>query len=166
MSGELKLKFRDIVVRYGRVLKAFKISKGMVFLKPYFKTNNNSMDLIYSLPLKNIGLTKIRRIVSKEKLDSLFELILNKFGKDGEVVISATKELLGNNDLTETMKVVKNLWLEKEAGLGSLSGGKLTAYRQALDQTTEEVAAVRGLSLEKAKIEVVSALRVGSRVNN
>jgi len=145
------------VVRYGRMLKVMKISRGVVFLKPCFNSGNNSGGLSYSLPLKSLAMVKMRRVVTREELKKLLKLGLARPKKNesaGEI-----KDSLENNHLPETIGVVRRLWLEKKVNLGSLPGGKLNMYRQALEQLTEELAIVRGLSLEKAKVTISSALK-------
>jgi RNA polymerase-interacting CarD/CdnL/TRCF family regulator len=159
MLEVLKLKVGDLMVRYGRVLKITKISKGVVFLKPYFDAKNNMGRLSYSLPIKNMKMNKLRRVLSKGELDKLLKKALMEPDKDKELLALKMKDPLENNDLAETMKVVRMLWLEKRANSGSLPGGKLTVYKQALEQLVGEAAAICGLTLEKADIKINTVLK-------
>jgi RNA polymerase-interacting CarD/CdnL/TRCF family regulator len=164
MSNNLNLKTGDAVVRCGKVLKAFKVNENTAFLKPFFASNSNHGGLTYSLPLKNLTMTKIRKIVSTKTLNTLFESILHKAPKKNETLTIDIQKPQDDDNLEQTMRTIKTLWLEKK--LGTLPGSKSTMYRQAMDQSIEEVAAVRGLSLVKARAEIVSALRAGGEVNN
>ena len=165
MSNTLTFEIGDIIVRYGRILKTFKVQKNTIFFKPYFASKNIHGDLIYSLPLENITMTNIRKIVSIQKLNNLFKLILRKPGKYDENTgpVFDRKTSLENNDLEETMKIIKTLWLEKE--VGGLPDSKLVMFRQAMHQAVEEVAAVRGLTPEKAETQIMAALQVKKQKN-
>jgi len=163
MLDGLKLKRGDLVVRYGRMLEVTRIDEETVFLKPHFGAANNRGGLNYSLPLKNMAMIKLRRAASKEKLDRLLKAELNLIDNEGGMLSLNLKDPLENNDVAETIKVVKMLWREKKANSGSLPSGRLSIYQEALEQLTEEMAAVRGLTLEKAKIKLSAALKTDGK---
>ncbi len=156
--GTLTLTAGDLIVRFGRVLKVLGIKDNKVAFAPRFVSNKNG-GLTYSIPLKNITGSNYRRIVTKDKLKNLFGSILTKpipAGEPDKVVVKAS---LAGNTLTETFTVIKALWSEKKSKSGTLAGGKLSLYQQALEQAVEEVAAVKGIVFDKAKLLIMEALK-------
>ncbi|MBU2051662.1 hypothetical protein KKH13_00465 [Patescibacteria group bacterium] len=158
MSGGLLLVAGDLIVRYGRVLKVLGIKDKKVAFAPRFSTQKNG-SLTYMIPVKNIAGSNYRRVVSKDKLKNLFGSILTKPMPAEEPGTIAIKSSLGGNSLTETFTVIKTLWSEKKSKAGVLAGGKLSLYQLALEQAVEEVAAVKGIVLDKAKLLIMDALK-------
>lgn len=158
MSGTLTLTSGDLIVRFGRVLKVLGIKDKKVAFTPRFATSKIG-GLTYSIPLKNITGSNYRRVVTKDKLKSLFGSILGKPMPVAEPEAVVVKSSLGGNTLTETFTVIKALWSEKKSRSGTLAGGKLSLYQQALEQAVEEVAAVKGIVLDKAKLLIMEALK-------
>lgn len=158
MSGTLTLTAGDLIVRFGRVLKVLGIKDDKVAFVPHFASNKNG-GLTYSIPLKNINGSNYRRVVTKDKLKNLFGSILTKPIPMEEPDTVAVKASLAGNTLTETFTVIKALWSEKKSKSGTLAGGKLSLYQQALEQAVEEVAAVKGVVLDKAKLLIMEALK-------
>lgn len=148
----------DLIVRFGRVLKVLGIKDDKVAFVPRFDSNKNG-GLTYSIPLKNINGSNYRRVVTKDKLKNLFGSILTKPIPMEEPDTVAVKASLAGNSLTETFTVIKALWSEKKSKSGTLAGGKLSLYQQALEQAVEEVAAVKGVVLDKAKLLIMEALK-------
>ena len=158
MSGTLTLTAGDLIVRFCRVLKVLGIKDKKVAFSPRFASQKTG-GLTYSIPLKNIAGSNYRRIVTKDKLKSLFGSILGKPIPVEEPDTVAVKSSLGGNNLTETFTVIKALWSEKKSKSGTLAGGKLSLYQQALEQAVEEVAAVKGIVPDKAKLMIMEALK-------
>lgn len=162
MKDGLILKVGDRVVRYGRVLKVFQIKSKTVYFKPNFASPSNN-SLVYQMSSQNVKGSNIRKIVSKKELKDLFDSILSLPEELGAINSMEVRSSLSGNDLTETFKAIKNLWLERIGKTASLASGKLSIYQQALEQATEEVAAVRNLALDKARQVIMSALKSGKK---
>ena len=156
--GTLTLTAGDLIVRFGRVLKVIGIKDKKVAFAPRFASSKNG-GLTYLIPAKNITGSNYRRIVTKDKLKNLFGSILNKPMPVAEPETVAVKASLAGNTLTETFTVIKALWSEKKSKSGTLAGGKLSLYQQALEQAVEEVAAVKGIVFDKAKFLIMEALK-------
>ena len=165
MKDGLVLKVGDRVVRYGRVLKVFQIKNEMVYFQPNFTSPSNN-SLTYQVSAKNVHASNIRKVVSKKELQQLFKSILSQPAELGSINSMEVRLSLTNNDLTETLKALKNLWLERIGKTASLASGKLSIYQQALEQATEEVAAVKNVALDKAKQAIMSALKAGGKAES
>lgn len=156
--GVLTLTVGDLIVRFGRVLKVLGIKDNKIAFAPRF-TNSKNGGLTYLIPVKNITGSNYRRVVTKDKLKSLFGSILTKPMPEEAPDKVVTKASLAGNNLTETFTVIKALWSEKKSHSGVLAGGKLSLYQQALEQAVEEVAAVKGVMFDKAKLLIMEALK-------
>jgi RNA polymerase-interacting CarD/CdnL/TRCF family regulator len=157
MSSKLKLSNGDLVVRFGKILKVFKINQNTATLKPFFDFKGNN-GLTYSLNIKNLNDGHIRLLVSKEKIQSLLKQIINKSTLETDSPIFDAKTALCQNKFEETLWVIKNLWLEKKEKLNTLSSGKLTIFKKAMMQATQEIAASTNISPEKAELLIMSGL--------
>ena len=156
MKDSLKLKAGELVIRFGKMLKVVKADKEMVYLKPFFDKGGDRGGLSYSLPVNKSVMGKLRRVASKEKLDKLWKDIFKKDKEEWQGL--NINEALESNQLEEIMKVVSMLGKEK-VKLGVLPGGKLRIYKEALEQLVAEMAVVKNLSLQKAKLRVESGLK-------
>jgi len=154
----LTLTAGDLIVRFGRVLKVLGIKDKKVAFSPRFASQKTG-GLTYLIPVENITGSNYRRIVTKDKLKSLFGSILTKPLPAENPEAVAVKASLAGNSLTETFTVIKALWSEKKSKSGTLAGGKLSLYQQALEQAVEEVAAVKGIVPDKAKLMIMEALK-------
>ena len=155
---ELVLTAGDLIVRFGRVLRVVSVNHEKVALEPCFTSQRNG-GLTYSIPAANFSGGNYRRIVTKDKLKSLFGSILSQPLPVADLGAEVVKASLGGNTLTETLTVIKALWSEKKSRSGVLAGGKLTLYQQALTQAVEEVAAVEGVVPDEAKQLIFEALK-------
>lgn len=153
----LNLTAGDLVVRFGKILKVAKISTESVILKPFFDFKGNN-GLTYSLNTKNLNDGHIRLLISKEKIKTLLNQIINKPTDEKDSPVFDAKTALCQNKFEETLWVIKNLWLEKKQKLNTLSGGKLSIFKRAIGQASEEIAASNNISTEKAEHLIMSGL--------
>lgn len=158
MSSKLKLSNGDLVVRFGKILKVIKINQNTATFKPFFDFKGNN-GLTYSLNLKNLDDGHIRLLVSKGKIQSLLKQIINKSTPGTDSPIFDAKTALCQNKFEETLWVIKNLWLEKKEKLNTLSSGKLSIFKRAMTQATQEIAASTNISPEKAEALIISGLK-------
>jgi RNA polymerase-interacting CarD/CdnL/TRCF family regulator len=162
MSDVSALKIGDRVIRYGKVLKVFQVKDKTIYFQPHFKGQGNS-GLTYQMSLSNVQKSNMRKPVSKKELQALFSSILIKSSEGGEINALEIRSSLNENDLPQTLKVIKNLWLEKTSKTTSLASGKHNIYQQALEQAAEEVAAVKGFSPDEGKEAIMAALKKGHK---
>ena len=157
MAQTLNLAIGDLVVRSGKILKVSQIKKNTINLKPFFhiKTSNG---LTFTLLLANINDSHIRRLASKNKIEKLLNLIIKKPIAKKDYSVFDAKTALNDNQLAKTFRTIKILWLEKKEKSGILQGLKLTVFRQAMIQASEEIAATNKISIGKAESTILSAL--------
>lgn len=164
MTNILSFAVGDLVVRNGKVLKIFKISQETISLQPFFHCrSNNGLTFTLKRDLVNDG--HIRRLVSKTKLKKLLNLIIKKtISLDRCPDYNAASALISNK-LTDTLWIIKTLWLQRQENSNTLPGGKLSIYQKALIQTTEEIAAINQTSPEHAKLLLMSDLKSSLAAN-
>lgn len=164
MTDRLRLTVGDLVVRHGKVLKVFQIKKNTISLKPFFDFQGNN-GLTFTLKLKNAYDGHIRQLVSKNKIKALLNLIIKKSATKTSPFVFDTKTALSHNQLEETLWVIKTLWLEKQKKSDILLGGKLTIFRQAMLQATNEIAARNRTSPKQAESLILSGLKSNRKTN-
>jgi len=158
MANKLNFSVNDLVVRYGKVLKVLRINQKTVSLQPFFHIKS-SRGLTYVLKLNNAYDGHIRQLASKAKLKQLLKLIIKKPIAKKQCPAFNSSTALSFNKLTNTLWTVKTLWLEKQANSNSLTGGKFNIFQQAVNQTTEEMAAINQTAPEQEKLLLLSALK-------
>lgn len=158
MLNTLSLAVGDLIVRHGKVLKVSQVKKDSIDLQPYFNFKE-SHGLTYSVQLQNSNNVSLRKPVSREKAEQLLVSISKQPSQTLEINLLETKSALNTNELAETLKVLRKLWLEKQDKSGFLAGGKLGIYQQAMIQATQEIAAAKGILLEQAELLILSTLK-------
>jgi len=158
MTETLCFEVGDLVVRNGKILKVFKVKKDSINLRPFFhiKTSNG---LTFTLLLAHTNDGHIRRLASKNKIGKLLNLIIKKPTAQKDYPDFDTKTALTENQLAKTLWVIKILWLEKQKKSGILQGVKLSIFRNAMLQATEEIAAVNNTSPDQVKLLLLSDLK-------
>lgn len=164
MAETLNLAVGDLVVRNGKILKVFKVKKDTINLRPFFHIQTSN-GLTFTLLLAHTNDGHIRRLVSRNKIGKLLNLIIKKPTIKNDYPAFDTKTALSHNQLAKTLWVIKTLWLEKKEKLGILQGVKLTVFRQAMVQATEEIAAVNHTSPEEVKLSILSGLEFSQKAN-
>ena len=164
MTETLNLAIGDLVVRSGKILKVSQIKKDTINLRPFFhiKTSNG---LTFTLMLAHTNDGHIRRLASKNKIGKLLKLIIKKPTVGNNNLDFDPKTALSHNQLAKTLRAIKALWQEKQKKSGILQGTKLTVFRQAMLQATEEIAAVNNTSPEEVKLSILSGLEFSQKAN-
>ena len=155
-------KVGELLVRFGKILQVAEVKIDCLVLRPFFNLKSNN-DLTYSIPNKNLKSGRLRRLVTKKQLESLFTNILKKTSAAKEINVTESKVSLSSNDLADSLQLIKTLWVEKQTHAGFLPGGRLSLYQQALNQVSEEIAAVRGTLPDEAKLLVLTSLKKGQK---
>ncbi|MCX6816343.1 MAG: hypothetical protein NTZ93_00510 [Candidatus Beckwithbacteria bacterium] len=158
MLNTLSFAVGDLLVRHGKVLKVSHVKKDSIDLQPYFNLKA-SHGLTYSVQLQNSHNPNLRKPVSREKAEQLLVSISKLPNKTAALNLLEIKSALNTNELAETLKLLQQLWLEKQDKSGFLAGGKLGIYQQAMIQATQEIAAAKGILLEKAELLILSTLK-------
>lgn len=158
MTNLAKFKVGDLVVRFGKILKISTIMAASIKLRPFFDLQSNH-GITYSIPSQNFDNGHIRHLVSQESLPQLLKLNLTPSSKTVIINVTETKSALSTHELSESLELIKTLWLEKQNHAGFLPGGRLNLYQQALTQASEEIAAIKGILPEAAKILVLNTLK-------
>ncbi len=158
MDRNIKLAVGDVLVRFGRILRVSGIKADTVEMRPFFAVKANN-GLTYSIKSQNLTGSQIRKLVTKEKLKELVQNILVGEFLPLEINVVESRSGLNINDLDESLRLIKTLWLERQNHAGFLPGGKLTLYQQALIQASDEIAAVKGITQDDAKKLILISLK-------
>jgi RNA polymerase-interacting CarD/CdnL/TRCF family regulator len=156
-------KVGELLVRFGKILQVAEVKIDCLVLRPFFNSKS-SHDLTYSIPNQNLKSGRLRRLVTKKQLELLFTNIFKKTSTAKEINVTESKVSLSSNDLADSLQLIKTLWLEKQTHAGFLPGGRLSLYQQALNQVSEEIAAVKGTLPDEAKLLVLTSLTKGQKL--
>lgn len=148
MSDLTTLKPKDLVVRYGKVLKVLKITKKEIELQPYFVVNKNNQ-ITYTVQLQKTNRDYIRPLSTKKEVSALLKELskASELTKDYLKIQSNPK----TNTLKDSLSVIKALIIEKKNNDGVLPSGKMNIYKLAMNQATEEIAACNKIKPENAE---------------
>lgn len=153
-------KVGELLVRFGKILQVAEVKIDCLVLRPFFNSKS-SHNLTYSIPNQNLKNGRLRRVVSKKQLAVLLANTFKKASLAKEINVTESKVSLGSNDLADSLELIKTLWREKQTHAGFLPGGRLSLYQQALNQVSEEIAAVKGTLPDEAKLLILSSLTKG-----
>jgi len=166
MKKKRQYKVGDKVVEPGNVYRIFKIEKKkngegqlqkVIFFKPFFEAKNESK-IVCSIPVKNIRKIDLRRVLSKKELQELLGQLKKGIKLESPTDAKELKEILNLNDLTETVRVLKTLWKEKNT-FENFSKSKKDVMDAATESFAQELASVKGISLDKAREKIIQALK-------
>jgi len=122
-----------------------------------------SNDLTFTLNIDNIKNDHMRQLVSKVKIKNLFKSIIKTPLKDTKPPKFDSKTALLANKLEDTFWIIKTLWLEKQANEDALPSGKLTIFKKAMLQASNELAAVNKILPSKAKSQILAGLNFSQK---
>ena len=115
--------------------------------------------MVYSIPVKNIDKTNIRRPVSKKELRQLLKDLSKKSDIQAPLNLNKAMEQLSLNDPYKNVEILKCLWIEKNDESTSFSKSREDIFRLALNRLVEEVAVVSGIYLAKAREKIKAVLK-------
>lgn len=150
-------KIGDKIVHFGKVYHIFKKKKDKIFFRRYFKTPKNK-NVIRSIPLKNINQAGIRKPLSKEKINDLFKSVLRRRTKKIKKTVKA-KETLNENNLSQSLEIVKNLIHEKAQNSNKLTFSKRNLFKASMKRVQEEIAYSFNISLTEAEEKIIKILK-------
>lgn len=151
----------DVLVRFGKVYKIFKVKKNKkqksIYYKPLYVRTKRNNELICSIPLQNIKQTKIRRPLSKAKFED-FLISLNKLMKDETKVDLKDKEIFYSINLTKKSKVLRKLWKAKHNLDRKISATEKNFFNRLIESTKEELAYLFEIDPDQAEQKIYSEL--------
>jgi len=160
-------KVGDKIIDFGQVYRIFKIEKRksaknkkeeVIHFKPHYKTKQNK-DLVCSIPVKNIGLTNIRKPISKSRTEKLLKKLSEKENKKKPINTTQAKEKLRLNEPETTAQILKGLWLDKQDKSTNFTGNKRNLLDLLMKRLVEEVAFVFGISVAQARKKMERRLK-------
>lgn len=156
----------DKIVDFGKIYRIFEIrdqelqggnKEKVICYRPYFKGKRTDT-LVCSIPISNIDKTKIRRPMSKKRLKSVFEHLATKSEMEF-VDISDAKSVIGFNRPKKLAKMIRALWEDKNNDDTNFTKRKEETYEFLISRLAEEVAYVRGWTVEDATQKIKVALK-------
>ena len=166
MSEDKRLKVGDKLVDFGQVFRIFKIEtkensdgeiERILHFRPFYKTGDYK-GMVCSIPENSLANTKIRRPVSKETASEIVKKLKNKPEESMATDIDTVKQILGNNDPHETMRVVRSMWIEKIKTDTTFTKSKSDIFELAIYHLAEEIALVTNASPDTVHKKVKNTL--------
>jgi len=163
-----KFKVGDKIVRFGKVFEIFKTSKEenidtgeveeMIHFKPAYETNANQT-LICCIAVSNLDLTNIRRPLTEAEVDKLLDYLKSKIEMKSRFNTRSAKETIKSNEPEKIALILKKLAIVRRDPDTNFTYTKKRLFRRALKRLQEEVALVKGLSLEEAQELILNILQ-------
>jgi len=174
MKDKKPFKVGDKTIDFGQVYRIFKIKKKkdvedkeekIIHFRPYFRTKQNKTSSC-SIPVKNIGLTHIRRPISKRKLKELLKSLSKKPETKKPINTKKVRNTLNLNKAQKTAQVLKRIWLDKNDESTNFTKAKRDILDSLMKGLVEEVAFVFGISVAQARKKIKGRLkRLGNEQN-
>lgn len=151
-----RVKVGDKLIKNSKVYRIFKIkkkktngeTKKIAFFRPFFKKGVYS-SVISSIPIQNLDIANIRKPASKKKIKKAKKILQNdKYSQKSN--LKTLKSKFNENVITETAKVAKHLWSEKQ-NREKLPPTKKKLYKKTMRGLSEEFALVTDRKLSKAR---------------
>ena len=109
------------------------------------------------MPEDNLTEANVRQPISTAELK---EIIGKLSAKPQELVLDAidAKLTLNGNDIYKSVEILKVYWKEKNENKDAFSKSKKDILELAFEKVIEEVAVVKGVTLDAARLTLTSAL--------
>lgn len=167
MKNRTSFKVGDMLVKLGEVCQITKIEERknaqgskeeILHYKPYY-TSCQTKDVNYSIPLKNLHLTSIRKPISQKDLLKLLKILSQTIDIDAPVNVIECKETFNANDLPEIAYTLKRIWSEKQEKKTEFSRSKSELYEASMKIIVEEVALLKKSTIPEAQEIIEKALK-------
>lgn len=161
-----KFKKGDLIIDKGRVYKIFKVEvekddegkeERLIFYKPHFTSKKNET-LEVSIPEKNMKSGEVRKPVDEEKMDEYMESLTKLKKMEKRLNIKSAKAVLGNNDIDETVEMLRMSWSDKENEEVNFTTSKRRVYKRLKRRVAMELAAVEDIDINEAEKRINTAL--------
>lgn len=167
MNKKNKFKKGDKIVHFGRINRIFEISKKKkdkkqnertIYFKPYYKSKKDK-SVVYSIPVKNIDKTGIRKPISKKKLKEYYQLLAKPAKATAMINISQAKRMIAGGNLKEIITVLRRLWKEKYNPETNYTKSRKAVFKNGIKRLIEEFAYVDGITRRKARRKIKKYLK-------
>jgi RNA polymerase-interacting CarD/CdnL/TRCF family regulator len=161
------LKVGDLMVNFGEVFKIIKIEKkeinagkkeSVIFYKSYY-SENQTHDAVHSLPVKNLSLTSLRKLISKKELEELLGILSKPIDDELPIDVLEFKQSISANNPFEMAYLIRRIWMEQQANNSELSHAKSKLYAESMKILSEEIALVKQTTLSSARQLISKALK-------
>ncbi len=166
MAKKVKFKRGDLVVDKGRVYKIFKVRKRegdegeeqrIVHYRPLFENRKNET-LEVSIPAENMKKSGIRKPVTKKKMKEYLKSLEELKDIDKRLNIKSAKAVLGDNDIDETVEMLRMSWADKLNEEVNFTTSKRRVFKRLKSRIAAEMAAIMDISLNDAQKKINEAL--------
>ncbi len=164
MSKIKGFKIGSKLIERGIVYKVYKIEiektngkvERIIHYRPYYTDYINST-IVCSIPESSLD-ENIRGPISKKEMNQLLRGLSKKSRKRSTLDVIKAKKVLNSNDIHKTARILKKYWRERKREGASFTRTKKDILETAISRIIEEIALVKGISLDKAKEKVTIAL--------
>ncbi|OGM28487.1 hypothetical protein A2801_00940 [Candidatus Woesebacteria bacterium RIFCSPHIGHO2_01_FULL_41_10] len=157
----------DAIVELGSVYRVYKVGKKVtfnnenlehIFYKPVYDTpENRTLDC--SIPVKNIDQARMRRPISRQKINEIMVFLSTHQTVRIEVDLNQSKEDLMQNDPHVSAQVLKRIWMELQRDDVNATTSRQSLFETALTRLSQEVALKFEITLPQAKKKLERALK-------
>ncbi len=167
MAKSNEFKVGDMIVKFGELCKIVKVEKRkkdtdklelILHYKPHYAVDHGN-DVMYSIPVKNISLTSIRKPISDTQLQDLLKSLSKTIETDSSTNIFDYQQTFNSNNPHELAETLKRIWVEKQESKAEISKAKDDLFKAALKILVEEVAYLKNTSVDEAKKIITRALK-------
>jgi RNA polymerase-interacting CarD/CdnL/TRCF family regulator len=155
-------KVGEKIIDFGQACEIFAVKskdkEAVIHFRPFFKSRARR-HASYSIPVKNITKTNLRRPITKRQLRKLFRILAKKPKVTSRFNIARGKKLVNLNNPFKTAKVVKRLWLDKQSEKVNFTKTRKDLFRLAMKRLVEEVALVSDTDIDEAKEKIEETLK-------
>lgn len=166
MAKKVNFKRGDLVIDKGRVYKIFKVRKEenedgeeqrIVHYRPLFENRKNET-LEVSIPAENMKKSGIRKPVSKKKMKEYLKSLEKLKKMDKRLNIKSAKAVLGDNDIEETVDMLRMSWADRQNEDVNFTTSKRRVFKRLKNRVAAEMAAIEDISLNDAQKKINEAL--------
>jgi RNA polymerase-interacting CarD/CdnL/TRCF family regulator len=171
MTKKSSISVGDPLVRFSTIYEVFEIkerkandaTERIVFYKQVYASRQNDT-LVCSIPEDSLDKTNIRQPLAESEVDDL----LNDLATPGVEQISfkrnSASKRLNDNEAAEIVRVIKNLWVDKQVDGRNFSMSKKSTYVAARQRLAQEVAYVKDISIADAEALIEGRLEAAGEM--
>ena len=165
MDTEKTYKVGDKVICGGYLYRIFKVDpeEAVIFFRPYFKENKNS-STVRKIPVQNLSKTNMREPMTKEQAEEILTLLRDTKITNSFEDLNEAKEILVQNNLIGTVRVIKWLWIDKQDEEKSFTLSKKRVWDMASERLIEEIAYVHDVTLTEAEEMILHHLKASQTI--
>lgn len=158
MAKSRQITVGDPLVRFSTIYEVFEIkerrrkelTERVIYFKPVYETRKNDT-LVCCIPETNLERTNIRQPMKKTEIDAMLKELSSPEVERISFKRQSVHRRLNENEATELVLILKNLWIDKQDEDRNFTISKKTMFAGAKKRLAQEVAYVLSLSIEKAE---------------